>query len=228
MLISEIDSLFKEVFNEEKGVIKSVETVYEAPKSGEDYLNLIISIHNLSVEDTIIIHTKFIFKTDTQKINVKGNSFNYLYDINCIYHQMNFTDVNDLKQILIKIIGSNKFGKDIQILSEFIDTPGMLLSHYFHQNNITKYSIGNAKYDPKYKIRPCEETTFDFLIEVNDYKITVTISKINPDRRAEQKGSYKLIFKILNDTQEITVDDITNLHFIIGGKLVEILDKFLK
>ena len=37
--ISEIENMFKEVFNEEKGLVASVETLYETPK-GEDFLKL--------------------------------------------------------------------------------------------------------------------------------------------------------------------------------------------
>ena len=223
MLISEIKTLFKEVFDEEKGVIKSVDTVYEKSEEG-DYLKLVISIHCLSADDTIIIHTKFIFKTDLKKVNIIENYFNYLYDINCIYRKVNFTDTSDLKNILIKIIEANKFGKDIQTLSEFIDTPGLLLSHYFSQNNITKYSIGNVKYEPKFKIKPCNETTFDFIIDVSNYIVSVTILKNN----TKEKTTYKFIFKLLNKTEEVIVDSLTNMHYTIGGKLVEMLDEILK
>ena len=33
----------------------------------EEFYKLVISIHGLSMEDTLIIHTKFIFKTDLEK-----------------------------------------------------------------------------------------------------------------------------------------------------------------
>ena len=225
MLISEIDSLFKDVFNQEKGMVKTVDTVYETPDEG-DYLKLIISIHDLTVEDSIILHTKFIFKVDKKKVNVIENYFNYLYDINCIYHQVNFKNPNDLKGKLIKIIESNRFGKDIQILSEFKDRPGFLLSGYFKENNITKYSIGNVTYDPKFKTKPCNETTFDFVIDVNNYKISVVIAKT--DKTKETPVSYKFTFKLLDNIQDIKVEKLINIHFIIGGKIVEMLDNFLK
>ena len=227
MLISEIENLFKEVFNKEKGLVKSVTTVFETPDE-EGYLNLIISIHNLTVEDSIIIHTKFIFKTDMDKINIKGNSFNYLYDINCIYHKKNFTDILDLKKTLSKIIDSNNFGKDIQNLSEFIDRPATFLNSYFSKNGITKYSVSTVNYDPKFNIKPCNETTFDFVINISEYVINVTISKTDPSRIAGKEASYKFIFKLLDHTEESHVDEITNVHAIIGGKIIEMLDKFIK
>ena len=94
--ISEIEQTFKEVFEEEEGKVSSVDTVYELSKN-EDYYKLVISIHNLSVEDTLIIHTKFIFKTDLEKKNILDESFIYLYDINCVYHKVDFKNMIDLR-----------------------------------------------------------------------------------------------------------------------------------
>ena len=219
MLISEIENIFKEIFK--NGVVKTVETVYEKSDSG---LRLVISIHSLSVEDTIIIHTKFIFKTDLEKVNLTDNSFNYLYDINCIYRQINFSDIDNLKHKLIEIVESNKFGKDIQILSEFIDTPALLLNHYFNKNDITKYSVTEVTYEPKFKIKPCNETTFDFVINIsNNYDVNLTISKIT-----DKDIKYKFIFKLLEETETIEVDKLENIHYTIGGKLIEMLDKLIK
>ena len=223
MLIEEIQNCLKEVFKEEKGVVKTIDSVYE--KTDEDYFRLVISIHNLSVEDSVIIHTKFIFRTDTVKANIIENSFNYLYDINCIYRKVEFSDISNLKEKLEKIIESNKFGKDIQIISEFIDTPSRLLNSYFNKNNITKYTVNTVVYEPKFKIVPCSETTFDFNINVNgDYDINLTISKNNDIEEIR----YKFRFKLLDNTEVVEVDTLTNMHYLIGGKLIELLDKFLK
>ena len=224
MLISEIENTIKEVFKEEEGVIKSVDTVYEKTEDGE-FLNLVISIHKLAIEDTLIIHTKFIFKTDIVKVNIMESSFNYLYDINCIYRKVNFSNVNDLKNKLQKIIESNNFGKDIQILSEFEDTPASSLAKYFSKNNITKYNVGNVEYKPKSTISPCKETTFDFEINVNDiYDISLSISKGNE----HGKNIYKFKFTLLDNTEIVEVDSLTNINYLIGGKLVEMLDKISK
>jgi len=224
MLISEIENIIKEVFKEEEGVIKSVDTVYEKTEDGK-FLNLVISIHKLSVEDTLIIHTKFIFKTDIVKVNIMENSFNYLYDINCIYRKVNFSDINDLKTKLQKIIESNNFGKDIQTLSEFEDAPAALLAGYFSRNNITKYNVGNVEYKPKDTMTPCKDTTFDFEINVNDiYDISLSISKDNE----RGKNIYKFKFTLLDNMEIVEVDSLTKMEYLIGGKLVEMLDKISK
>ena len=90
--ISEIEEVFRDTFEEEKGLVNTVETVYEMSDK-EDFLKLVISIHGLTTEDTSIIHTKFIFKTDLEKRNIIDNYFIYLYDINCIYHKIEFSTI---------------------------------------------------------------------------------------------------------------------------------------
>jgi len=228
MKISEINTLFKEIFDEEEGLVKTIDTVYEKSKD-EDFLKLVISIHDLQVQDTLIIHTKFIFKTNLEKTDLVSNSFIYLYDINCIYHSVEFKDSFDLEKKLKKIINSNKFGKDIQTLSEFIDTPGLLLSHYFRENNIENFSIGSVNYNPKFKTRPCEETTFDFDINVvndnNDYNFNLTISK---EKDIYDKIFYRFIFSLLDTTKTIDIDKLTNIHFLIGHQIVDMLNAILK
>jgi hypothetical protein len=228
MKVSEIKTLFKEIFEDEKGLVKTVDTVYEKSKD-EDFLKLVISIHDLQVQDTLIIHTKFIFKTDLEKNNLIGDSFIYLYDINCVYRTVEFKDAFDLEKKIKNIVNSNKFGKDIQTLSEFIDTPGLLLSHYFTENNIQNFSIGYVNYDPKFKTRPCEETTFDFDINVvndnNDYNFNLTISK---QKDVDSKIFYRFIFKLLDKTETVDVDKLLNIHFLIGHQIVDMLNSILK
>jgi hypothetical protein len=221
MTAQEIDIIFKEIFDDNKCVVKSIESVFEKDK---DALKLVISIHQLTLEDSIIIHTKFIFRCDLEKVNITEKYFNYLYDINCIYHKIVFSDLGDLKNKIMRIIESNKFGKDLQIISEFIDTPIRMLNNYFDKNNIRKYNVIEVKYEPKFKIQPCNETTFDFDIDISGYIISLTISK----KPLDDKNIYKFCFKIMDIHETIEVYDLTNMHFLIGGKLVEILDKIIK
>ena len=70
--ISEIEQVFKDVFVAEEGVVNTVESVYEMSRD-EDFYKLVISIHGLSTQDTSIIHTKFIFKTDLDKRHIVDN-----------------------------------------------------------------------------------------------------------------------------------------------------------
>jgi hypothetical protein len=139
--ISEIEQVFKDIFDEEGGVVSSVDTVYEKPRTDDDFLKLVITIQGLTTEDVSIIHTKFIFKTDLEKKRIITDSFLYLYEINCIFHEVEFSSVIDLKQKIEDIIESNNFGEDLQIVSDFIEAPSMFLNYYMRRADITDYSI---------------------------------------------------------------------------------------
>lgn len=224
MLISTIEQVFKEIFDEEKGLVKSVESVYEKSEDGE-YLKLVISIHNIKTDISTIIHTKFIFKTDLEKINILENSFVYLYDINCRYRKVDFNDEKTLKESIDDIISSTDFGKDIKILSDFIEAPSMFLNYYFKKSNITNYSVFDVQYEPKFKVQPCDKTTFDFKVNVNNsYDIEISISKIEDD----EKITYKVYTKFLDDYIIEEINTLNNVQNIIGSSITTILDKRLK
>jgi len=46
--IAEIEQVFKDIFDEEGGMVNSVDTVYEMSPE-EDFLKLVISIHGLTL-----------------------------------------------------------------------------------------------------------------------------------------------------------------------------------
>jgi hypothetical protein len=226
--IAEIEQTFKDIFEEEEGLVQSIETVYELSEN-EEFYKLVISIHGLSVEDTLIIHTKFIFKVDTDKRNIIDNSFIYLYDINCNYHKVDFRNIVDLKNKIEDILESNDFGEDIQILSDFIEAPAMFLNYYMRRAKITEYSIFDVKYEPKFKTTACDKTTFDFEIDVNNnYKFNVSIYKIDRASDDEENDTYRYQFKFMDDMETVEVDSLRNIHFLIGSNIARILDKKLK
>ena len=225
--ISEIEQVFKDVFVAEEGVVNTVESVYEM-SGDEEFYKLVISIHGLSTQDTSIIHTKFIFKTDLDKRNIIENSFIYLYDINCIYHKIEFSNVVDMKKKIEDIIESSNFGEDLQILSDFIEAPAMFLNYYMRRDNITDYSIFDVEYEPKFKTTPCDKTTFDFKININNnYDMEMSIHKI--DRVDEEElDTYKFQFKFMDEIETFETDTIKNVHFFIGDHIAKILDRKLK
>lgn len=228
--ISEIENMFKEVFNEEKGLVASVETLYETPK-GEDFLKLVISLHGLNTEDATIIHTKFIFKVDSGKRHLIDNSFIYLYDINCVYHKIEFDNVIDLQEKIEDITQSNDFGEDIQILSDFIEAPAMFLNYYMRRSKITDYSIFDVEYEPKFKTTPCDKVTFDFKININNnYHMEMSIHKIDKksDDKEDNVDIYKFQFKFMDEIETFESDTIKNVHFFIGDHIAKILDRKLK
>lgn len=226
MTLLEIETAFKEIFREDEGIVKSVDTVYEKDEENNGF-KLVISIHGLSVEDTIIIHTKFIFRVDSAKSKITENKFTYLYDVNCIYHEIDFDNIIDMKNKIGKIIDSNDFGEDLQLLSDFIEAPATFLNHYLRQSKITDYSIFSVVYEPKFKIVPCHELTFDFDININDnYTISLIIKKT--DRKDnEDIDKYSLRLKLLDITVNEEVDTLLNLHATIGAAIAKIIDKKL-
>lgn len=225
--ISEIEQVFKDVFVEEDGVVNTVESVYEMSRD-EDFYKLVISIHGLSTQDTSIIHTKFIFKTDLDKRHIVDNSFIYLYDINCVYHKIEFTNTVDMRKKIEDIIESKNFGEDLQILSDFIEAPAMFLNYYMRRDNITDYSIFDVEYEPKFKTTPCDKTTFDFKININNnYHMEMSIHKV--DRMDEEElDTYKFQFKFMDEIETFESDTIKNVHFFIGDHIAKILDRKLK
>lgn len=225
--ISEIQEVFKDLFENEEGVANSVETVFEL-SSDEKFYKMVISIQGLETEDVSIIHTKFIFKTDLDKKNIIENSFIYLYDINCVYHKMEFDNPIDLKTKIEDIIDSNNFGQDMQILSDFIEAPSMFLNYYMRRAKITDYSVFEVEYQPKFKTQPCDETTFDFKININDnYDMELSISKV--DRvNEEEVDTYKYQFRFMDEIETFETDTLKNMHYFIGDHIAKILDKKLK
>ena len=225
--ISEIEEVFKEVFDEEKGVVNTIETIYEMSNK-EDFLKLVISVHGLTTEDTSIIHTKFIFKTDLEKRNIIDNSFIYLYDINCIYHKIEFSTIIDLKKKIEDVVESKNFGEDLQILSDFIEAPAMFLNYYMKRAKITDYSIFDVEYEPKFKTTPCDKTTFDFKININDnYHMELSISKIDAEDK-DEKDTYKYQFRFMDEIETVEADTLKNLHYFIGSNIAKLLDRKLK
>lgn len=225
--ISEIQEVFKELFDDDEGVANSVDTVFEL-SSDEKFYKMVISIQGLETEDVSIIHTKFIFKTDLDKKNIIENSFIYLYDINCVYHKMEFDNPVDLRTKIEDIIDSNNFGQDMQILSDFIEAPSMFLNYYMRRAKITDYSVFEVEYQPKFKTQPCDETTFDFKININDnYDMELSISKV--DRSGEDEvDTYKYQFRFMDEIETFETDTIKNMHYFIGDHIAKILDKKLK
>lgn len=227
--ISEIEQIFKDIFEEEEGLVQSIETTYE--KSSSDFLKLIISIHGLTYKDTTVIHTKFIFKTDIDKIEITDMSFIYLFDINCVYHKIEFRSILDLKKKIEDILESGNFGLDIQILSDFIEAPAMFLNYYMRKNDITDYSVFDVKYEPKFKTTPCDKTTFDFQIDINNnYKIDLSIYKIDrpSDDEEDNVDYYKFQFKLMDEIDVVESDTLKNIHYTIGKGISDVLDKKIK
>jgi hypothetical protein len=224
--ISEIEESLNDLFGEE-GKVRSIKTVYEKSEDGKFY-KLIVSLHELLTDDILIIHTKFIFKTDLEKHNITDNSFMYLYDINCIYHKVDFENIIDMKKKIQDIIDSANFSETIKILSDFTESPAMFLNYYMRRANITDYSIFDVKYDPKFPIVSCDKITFDFEININNnYTIELSISKKHK-KEDDDINIFKFVFKFLDNYETVETDTLKNIHYTIGSTIAKLLDTKLK
>lgn len=170
--IKEIDNAIHDIFNNYEAL--DVETTYEKEK---DSLKLIIVFKKLYHESLNVLYTKLIFLVDNEKVNLKRNSFLYLYDINCIYRKVNFEDVDDFKKKISKIFKEEKFGEDIKILSKFMEYPSTMINNWLYNKNITNINVKNVRYSPKTDIIPCKYLSFDFKMDVNNIEIQVFITK---------------------------------------------------
>ena len=133
-----------------------------------------------------------------------------------------------MKKKIEDIIESKNFGEDLQILSDFIEAPAMFLNYYMRRDDITDYSVFDVEYEPKFKTTPCDKTTFDFNININNnYDMELSIHKI--DRVDEEElDTYKFQFKFMDEIETFETDTIKNVHFFIGDHIAKILDRKLK
>jgi len=217
MRIENLDKTIKETFEEK--LVTNVETVWELSKD-EKFYKLVISLHGVDSEETIIVHTKFIFKFDLDKRETIENSFIYLYDINCQYKSIEFDD-NNLKDKLLDIFYSNKFGTDIRALSDFLSNPVEELNAELNRLDIDKFSVFEVKYNPKYKIVPCKLISFDFDININNiYTFKTTINKVD-------KQDYRVATQMKEFNEEDEIANLENIVDVISGQLLNIMKKLV-
>lgn len=202
--IKEIDDAIREIFDDNEAL--NVETVYE--KEGENY-KLILFFHKLYMNEANVLYTKLMFLVDGEKTNLLKNSFMYLYDINCIYRNVEFSDLNEFKEKLTDIFKKEKFGIDIKILSKFMDYPATLINDWLYDNTENVFSVSSIKYSPKVTIIPCKYLSFDFKIEVNNVEIGFTLVK-------DGKNDYRYEFVFPEGTEKVSKPNLKDFVSTIG------------
>ena len=108
IIVGDLVNKIKEIFDETKAL--SVESVYEKIEGSND-LRLVISMNKILYDDINIIYTKIIFTCDNTKSKLTKSNFTYLYDINCEYHRLDFTTLEDFSNKISNIFKENKFGE---------------------------------------------------------------------------------------------------------------------
>jgi len=208
--IEEISNAFKDVFKEAD--VLSTDHVYEKIDNSDD-LKLVIFINKLFEKDISVLYTKFIFVVDKEKINLINNSFSYLYDINCVFHQVNYENIDSFKKKIRKIYDEDVFGDNTKILSKFIETPAFLINEWLEDNNVNEFSIFNVEYNPKVHIMPCKSLFFSFDMNVSN------ITDVELIIKKEKDGLFVLEFKIYDETISIEKNNLTTLIETIGDTL---------
>ncbi len=218
MKLKDLEDILKQTF--EETLVTTFDTVYEL-SDDEKFYKLVISIHGIDSEDSIIIHTKFIFKVNLDKTETIEDSFIYLYDLNCIYKRIEWANPQILADKIIDIISSNKFGKDIRAISNFLSNPLTELNEELARQKIENFSFYEVKYNPKYKIMPCKWINFDFDINVNNiFTFKVNISK-------KGKEDYKFVTTLDKWVEDSEIESLNNISDIIVSQIINIMKKIV-
>jgi hypothetical protein len=94
--------------------------------------------------------------------------------------------------------------------------------------DITDYSIFEVEYEPKFKHTPCDKTTFDFKLNINNqYDMELSIRKMEKSSE-DDVDKYKYQFRFMDEIETFETDTLKNMHFFIGDNIAKILDKKLK
>lgn len=209
MEIKEVEKVIKEVLG--NADILNTENVYEKIE-GSDNLKLVIFFNKLFHQKHSVLYTKLIFVTNPSKTEIVQNSFLYLYDINCIYNNVDFTDTTDLKNRLKNIFQKELFGPNLKVLTQFIEKPAFLINEWLKENKIPEINVTNVQYKPKMFILPCKSLFFSFILSVNNTKVELTITK-------EGENQFNLAFNILNNIINIEKSNLKSLIQTIGETL---------
>lgn len=208
--IEDINVVILEVLGDTK--LKSIDHVYEKHK---DQLKLILSFHNLNLPHDILLHTKLIFNVDDGKIYLTHNQLTYLYDINCDYKLLMFDSIDEFRELLTEIFSNFLFGEDIVNISKFLKSPARMINEYLNSIKFNNTSVLTVDYQPKFNIVSCSKFTIDFKIDlINDYKLELTIKKIN-------ESLYEFNFKVNDKYIKKETNTLINSIPAIIGEIIK-------
>ena len=205
--ISEIEKVFKEVFDESK--VSSVKTLFDKDEEN-NAIKLIITINNLFYGDNNIVFTKFIFLVDDTKEKLVKNSFNYLYDINTNFKKINFNDTEELKIELYKILEGDLFGKDLKKISDLSVHMSSNVNEWLSDNDIESISIYSIKYKPLIDNITSDSLFFRFEINIEDSEL------IEMNIRKNEDNEFKISFNKGDWFHHTTIDDMNGIVQVIG------------
>jgi hypothetical protein len=202
ILWTDLQTKIKDIF--ENATMIDFKDVLEKDKNG---WNWILSFQNLRTDTALIAHTKFIFKLNEEKTELRKNDFLYLKDLNCLYKIVKFDDLESLRDQIHEIFTQDLFGDNLLAISELLVSPEMNINQVFYDRKIEGYSIFNFAYEPKAAIVPCQDFMMEFEFNVNNkYDITLTIRK---------EDDFHITFKHGEDIEEHNEEDLKKLTELI-------------
>lgn len=211
--IQQIDESIRDLFTDIP--MKGVTTLYE---KGEEWLKLIIAFSELTLSNSRVLHTKFIFKVNNGKSHLLDNSFTYLYDLNCRYKMVRFESITDMEDKIKDIISDNAFGENIKYLGEFLDSGAQKINFALDELKVKKWSVYNISYEPIGVNWPCNKSKYRFILDLNGItEITLNVKKMHPK---EFSWEYSV-----NDEGKVdfVTNSLENMHSIIANHLKELL-----
>lgn len=216
LTLKQVDDSIRDIFSSD--LVKSVESVYQKTKEG---FLLVISIHALEMEDTIVLHTKFIFPVNSEKTGLTDNSFNYLCNLGCGYKHIEFEDdIEDLKSNINNILDNNDFDEELRDLSDFLSqSPDSRINNFFHSKDIENISCHEVRYNPKFKMKPCEDSSYDFTLNINNSdEVDISIER---EDKYKIESRFKLTIK-LNDIKSVYIDSMNNIGETIAQEIINL------
>ena len=220
--LKQVDTILKTIFDETK--VQLLDSVYEKSK---DFYKLVFSVHSLDAEidddtNTIIAHTKFIFRTNIEKTELIEKSFWYLKDINCVYSKVDFTDSEDLTEQLHRILNEKNFGHNLKGISNFIsEAPSSSINDFLSKSEVNSFSVTSVQYNPILKMTPCKDITFDFDIQLDNGEHIIKLSIKKDD------DNFKFFYYINDKVEKLDSDDVSQLPQLIGDHLIILYKKFI-
>jgi len=208
--ISEIEKVFKEVFDDTK--VSSVKTLYDYDEDRKE-TKLIISINNLFYNETNIIFTKFVFVVDDKKEKLRKNQFSYLYDINCDFRTVSFDDTDEMIIKMNEILEGEKFGQNLKDLSDISVTMTSNTNEWLSDNGVDNISIYSIKYQPLVDNISCDSLFFRFEINIDDSEF------IELNIRKNEDNEFKLSFNKGDWFHHVTIPDIKGTIQTIGDTI---------
>lgn len=195
----DLQKAIKHIFSESQ--VRKFKDIVQKDSNG---YNWYLSFHDLRTRDSIVIHTKFIFKLTDDKKTLRKNEFLYLNDINCKYKIIKFENLGELEADINEILTQNMFGDDLISLSEFLIEPEREINSYFSSNNIEGYSVFEFEYYPNESIVACQNIVFEFDFNVNNNQdVKLIVNKNNKTYIYKFKSGGKVYTIKKNDLTDI-------------------------